>query len=237
MHRKLFSCIRKEIREPMTTLGRASGSPGAEEYAATESSIAVRILGISGSLRGRSSNTELLRAVAMLAPTNVQIALFSGLDKLPYFNPDIDGEGIAPPPSVRILRRSIDWADTLLICSPEYAHGVPGVLKNALDWLVSFPDILHKPVGLLNASPRATHAQASLAETLRTMSMKVVPGASIAVPLLGRGLDAPAIASDEHLAVALHGVIAALVRAAAHYRASTTFMMGSDAGNHYKAAQ
>lgn len=232
----------------MTILGRVRRLAGreADDHASPESTVGVRVLGISGSLRERSSNTELLRAVASLAPTHVQIPLFTGLDQLPYFNPDLDGEGVTPPRNVQTLRRYIDWADALLICSPEYAHGVPGVLKNALDWLVSFPDVLHKPVGLLNASPRATHAQASLAETLRTMSMTVVPGASIAVPLLGRGLDAPAIASDEELAVALQGVIAALVRAGAHYRdrASMSYVMGPKAetitkqrGNRFRATQ
>ena len=129
---------------------------------------AIHILGISGSLRARSSNTELLRAASLMAPSGVCVTLFSGLDALPHFNPDLDGEGGVPPPRIRDFRRRIRRADALLICSPEYAHGVPGALKNALDWLVSTPDVVYKPVGLLNASPRSTHAQASLAETLRT---------------------------------------------------------------------
>lgn len=179
----------------------------------------IRILGLSGSLRGRSSNTELLRAVTSLAPAGVEMSLFSGLDGLPYFNPDLDGPAVAAPPRIAALRQRIRWADALLICSPEYAHGVPGVLKNALDWLVSDPDVVYKPVGLLNASPRAVHAQASLAETLRTMSMTVVPGASIAVPVMGRQLSATAIARDRELAAALRGVLDALVEAARESRA------------------
>jgi chromate reductase len=179
----------------------------------------VHILGISGSLRARSSNTELLRAVSLTAPSNVQVTLFSGLDALPHFNPDLDGEGVRPPPRVGDLRRRVRRADALLICSPEYAHGVPGALKNALDWLVSTPDAVYKPVGLLNASPRSRHAHASLAETLRTMSMHVVPGASIAVPVSGRALSAGAITQDAELAGALRRVLEALVLAAADYRA------------------
>ena len=179
----------------------------------------LQILGISGSLRQRSSNTEVLRAASSLAPTNVQITLFSGLDALPHFNPDLDGVGSLPPPTVGDFRRRVRRADALLICSPEYAHGVPGALKNALDWLVSVPEVIYKPVGLLNASPRATHAQASLAETLRTMSMAVIPAASIAVPVLGRDLSAEAMARDPELAAALRGVIDALARAASEYRA------------------
>jgi chromate reductase len=179
----------------------------------------IRILGISGSLRARSSNTELLRATSLLAPSDVQVTLFSRLDTLPYFNPDLDGEGILPPPHIRDFRQRVRRADALLLCSPEYAHGVPGALKNALDWLVSTPDAVYKPVGLLNASPRSTHAQASLAETLRTMAMAVIPGASIAVPVSGRALSATAMAEDPELATALRGVLDALLLAATEYRA------------------
>lgn len=189
-----------------------------EHGSATGSPNSLRILGISGSLRAQSSNTELLRAVASLAPSGVRVALFSGLDRLPYFNPDVDRKGVTPPPRIEDFRQRIRRADALLICSPEYAHGVPGALKNAFDWLVSDPDVLYKPVGLLNASPRSVHAQASLAETLGTMSMTVIPGASIAVPVIGRPLDAAAMAQDPELVTALRGVLEALVQAAIEYR-------------------
>ncbi len=176
-----------------------------------------RILSITGSLRARSSNTALLRAAALLAPPPIDIQLFSALDSLPYFNPDLDREGMTPPPAIADFRRRVGGAAALLICSPEYAHGVPGALKNALDWLVSAPEIVHKPVGLLNASPRSSHAQASLTETLRTMSMIVVPGASIVLPVSGRDPDAAAIAGDPELAAALLRVLDALVQAASEH--------------------
>ena len=172
-----------------------------------------RILAISGSLRARSSNTEVLRAAALLVPASVRVTLFAGLGDLPPFNPDLDGEGAIPPAPVQSLRRQVAAADALLICSPEYAHGVPGVLKNALDWLVSGPEIPYKPIGLLAASSRSAHAQAALAETLRTMSTVLVPGASITVPLDGRRLDAAGIAADPALAALLRAALDALVRA------------------------
>ena len=158
------------------------------------------LLAISGSLRARSSNTEVLRAAALVAPAGVRVELFVSLASLPHFNPDLDVEGAVLPPSVSDLRARISSARGLLICSPEYAHGVPGVLKNALDWLVSGPEMVNKPVGLINASPRSTHAQASLAETLRTMSATLVPGASVELALGGRGLDAAGIAADAEFA-------------------------------------
>jgi chromate reductase, NAD(P)H dehydrogenase (quinone) len=172
----------------------------------------LRILAISGSLRAVSSNTHLLRAAAALAPAGMEVALYGGLGELPHFNPDLEEREPAP---VSDLRERVRAADGLLISSPEYAHGVPGSLKNALDWLVGGSEIVDKPIALWNAAPRATHAQASLTETLKTMSTRLVPEASIAVPLLGRGLDADAIAADPELAGLLRAALAAFARAIA----------------------
>jgi len=170
----------------------------------------VKILAISGSLRVRSSNTELLRATALVAPAGWTFDFYDGLAGLPHFNPDLDAEGSTPPEPVRELRARIAAADALLICSPEYAHGVAGSMKNALDWLVSDAEMVGKPVGLLNASARAVVAHAALAETLRTMSTALVPAASIVVPLDGRRLDAAGIAAAPTLAAALRGALDAL---------------------------
>src|SRR4030095_1463124 len=106
----------------------------------------INLVGISASLRSRPTNTEVLRAAALLAPPSVQVTLFAGLAALPHFNPDLDVEGRVSPARVRDLRPQVAKADGLLICSPEYAHGVPGALKNALDWLVSGPEILYMPI-------------------------------------------------------------------------------------------
>jgi NAD(P)H-dependent FMN reductase len=171
------------------------------------------ILAISGSLRARSSNTEVLRAAAALAPLGASISLFDGLAELPHFNPDLDAEGAVLPPAVQRLREQVGAADALLICSPEYAHGVPGSLKNALDWLVSGSEIPYKPVVLLNASSRSRHAQASLAETLRTMSTLIVTDGPIDVPLDGRRLDANAIVEMPDLANRIRAAWTALIAA------------------------
>lgn len=175
-------------------------------------------LAISGSLRAVSTNTEVLRAAATLAPSNVVVTLYDGLGALPLFNPDLDVEGALLPEPVRKFRAQVNSADAVLICSPEYAHGVPGSLKNALDWLVSGHEIPHKPIGLLNASPRSTHAQASLAETLRTMSTEVVPDAMLTLALSGPGMDAAAITARPELANRLRMALGALTVAADEYR-------------------
>ncbi|MEA2693712.1 MAG: hypothetical protein QOJ16_3099 [Acidobacteriota bacterium] len=170
----------------------------------------MRILAISGSLRAVSSNTALLRAAATLAPAGVEVALYGGLGDLPHFNPDLED---AEPLSVTDLRDQVRTADGLLISSPEYAHGVPGVLKNALDWLVGGSEIVGKPIALWNAAPRATHAQASLAETLRTMSTRIVPEASIDLPLLGRKIDEAGIVADPELSRAVRAALVDFARA------------------------
>ena len=171
---------------------------------------ALKILAISGSLRAASTNTALLRAVALLAPADVEIDLYRGLGDLPHFNPDLED---AEPPAVTSFRVRVRDSDGLLLAVPEYAHGVPGALKNLLDWLVGGEEFIYKPVALLNASPRATHAQGSLRETIRTMSGHIVDEASIAVPLLSKAPDAAAIAADPGIAAALGEALAAFARA------------------------
>jgi NAD(P)H-dependent FMN reductase len=105
----------------------------------------------------------------------MQVEPYEGLEALPPFSPDLDVEPLPEP--VRDLRARIAAAAGLFISSPEYAHGMPGSLKNALDWLVSAVEALGKPVLLLCASPGgAAHAHAQLGEVLRTMSLPLVDG-------------------------------------------------------------
>lgn len=172
----------------------------------------MQILAISGSLRAASTNARVLEAAARLAPTSVDVVLYDGLETLPYFNPDVEARGL--PPSVARWRAQVGAADAVLISSPEYAHGVPGALKNALDWLVGGPELYQKPVGLLNPSPRSTHAHGALVEILTTMAARVSPDASAVVPLSGRPLDAAAIADDPELARVIRSTLDALVQAA-----------------------
>ncbi len=178
----------------------------------------LHILAISGSLRSASSNTAVLQALSVLAPDDLVITMYEQLDGLPYFNPDLDGEGDTPPASVADLRAQVGRADGIAICSPEYAHGVPGVLKNALDWLVSSLEFPGKPVALINISPRSTHAQASLAETLVTMSAQLIadPAFTIALPRDRR--DVAGMLADPDTAQALRAALDVLAGAIARSR-------------------
>lgn len=173
---------------------------------------AVHILAIAGSLRKVSSNTSLLQAAIALSPEGVEMRLYGGLGDLPHFNPDLESMEL---PAVEDLRRQLVWADGLIISCPEYAHGVPGVLKNALDWLVGGEEFAGKPIALFNASPRAIHAQASLTEIVTTMAGRVVAEGSITVSLLGRNLDAAGIVADVEMAGQVRGAIVGFVGAIA----------------------
>jgi len=170
--------------------------------------MALTFVTVCGSLRAKSSNAALLDAVSILAPEGVAVERYDGLGALPAFNPDDDVE--PAPAAVSALRARIASADALVISSPEYAHGVPGALKNALDWLVSGVEIYQKPVALLNPSPGSRFAHPQLVETLRTMSAAVVDEACITLPIAGRRLDAAGIAADAELSAAIRAALDAL---------------------------
>lgn len=174
----------------------------------------IELLLVSGSLRAVSSNGAVLDAVAALAPPHVHVTRYDGLADLPAFNPDLDGEGAVPPPAVARWRGMVASADAVVICSPEYAHGVPGALKNALDWLVSGPDVPGLPVAVVNATTRNHHAHDSLLETLRTMSATVVEAASVRLPLGPGQRTAEAILADPAVSAMLTAGLAALIEAA-----------------------
>ena len=165
----------------------------------------MKLIAISGSLRAGSSNTAVLRAAAQLAPPNVNVTIFDGIGDLPFFNPDLDNEQL--PAAVGAFRSLIGNADGILISSPEYARGVAGVMKNALDWLVGSLEFPGKPVALINSSPRGTHALAALTLTLETMSARLVPSACVTLPLLGTPSDEDSILANGELAEPLRGAI------------------------------
>jgi chromate reductase len=177
----------------------------------------MNILALSGSRRAASINTALLRSAARIAPPACRITLFASLGELPLFNPDLEA---TLPASVATLRQAVAAADALLVASPEYAHGVSGTVKNALDWLVSYEGFVDKPVAVWNSSPRAHHAYDALLETLRTMSASIVREACVAIPLLGSGLDEEAMIGDPAVVGSIRGALQSL-RAAVSYGMST----------------
>lgn len=167
----------------------------------------MKVLAISGSLRAASINSALLRTAARLAPPEVEVTVCALVGDLPLFNPDLAAQ---LPGAVQRLHQQVAAADALLIASPEYAHGVTGAIKNTLDWLVACEAFVNKPVAVLNASPRAHHADAALRETLKTMSAVIVEPASLSIPLLGAHITEADMAGTPAIAHAIREVLAAL---------------------------
>ena len=159
----------------------------------------LKILALSGSLRKASYNTAAINALKVLAPSYVEIVV-GEIGDLPLFNPDRENEHI---PSLVKLKNSINESSGLILATPEYAHGISGPLKNALDWLVSGVEFPDKPIMLINTSPRASYAQESLREVLITMSGSLIERAHVSIPLLGSELDSVGIIKSEEIASAL----------------------------------
>jgi chromate reductase len=171
----------------------------------------MHILAISGSLRASSTNTALVRAIAAMAPTGMEVTLYDGLGDLPHFSPDIDDD--KSPVSVVRLRGLLQTADGVLICTPEYAFGVPGSLKNALDWTVSSGELNGKPVAAISASPLYSggdKAHASLLLTLTALGANVPDGGKLSISGVKGKLDAEGAVSDPVTTRALGTVLDAL---------------------------
>ncbi|MBS0908545.1 NADPH-dependent FMN reductase [Tatumella sp. JGM118] len=149
------------------------------------------VLAVSGSLRQASVNSNFLHALARLKPDNINLHFQTGLGSLPLFNPDNE---TIPVAEVTDWRSNLQAADWVIIASPEYAHGVTGVIKNALDWSVSSGEFTDKPVSIPNLSPRAGIAHAQLIEIITVMgahySEECSPVATLTEPYIIPGLSA-----------------------------------------------
>lgn len=174
----------------------------------------INILAISGSLKSNSTNTNILRVISKIASQNVIINIFDGLDKLPHFNPgstnDIE--------SVNDFRRQLRVADAVIFSTPEYAFGVPGVLKNALDWLVSSGELNKKPIVAISASPLYSggdKALASLLLTLTALGSTMGAGSSLSIAnIKSKMTDAGELSDDEtisNLKLLLNGLLTLII--------------------------
>ncbi|MFN8215346.1 MAG: NADPH-dependent FMN reductase [Solirubrobacterales bacterium] len=139
----------------------------------------MRVLGISGSLRRDSYNSALLRAAAQRLPAGVELSEYEDLREIPPFDADLEEAGETPP-AVHELRAAVRGADAVLIATPEYNHSIPGVLKNALDW-ISRPagesSLMGKPAAAIGASTGmfgAVWAQAETRKVLGALGGRVV---------------------------------------------------------------
>ena len=141
-----------------------------------------KILVICGSTRKTSSNLHLIKAIEKLYGNQLIFTLYEGLLQLSQFNPDDDTE--TPPLPVAAMRKQVKDADGILICTPEYAMGVPGSLKNLLDWTVSSSDFSHKPVAAITASLSGQKGHLSLLSTLRVIEARVEDDMQLLIPFI-----------------------------------------------------
>jgi chromate reductase, NAD(P)H dehydrogenase (quinone) len=174
----------------------------------------MKVLGISGSLRRDSHNTTLLRRAGELLAPAAELVTFDELKAIPPYDADDDDAG--PIESVERLRRAIDQADAVLIATPEYNGSIPGVLKNAIDW-VSRPAgqsvLRYKPVAVIGASTGqfgGVWAQAELRKVLGVIGARVIDR-ELAVARADSAFDERGQLTDIHLADELEETVDVLV--------------------------
>lgn len=153
----------------------------------------IHVLGIAGSLRSHSYNKLLVRAAKEHAPDGMRVSEFD-LAGVPFFDADVEKRG--DPDPVTALKRAVRDADAVLIATPEYQHGVPGVLKNALDWASrppSDPPLGRKPVAIMGATTGlfgTARAQADLRKVLAYNDAQVLQRPEVMVPKAKDAFDA-----------------------------------------------
>lgn len=164
----------------------------------------MNVLGISGSTREQSYNTALLRNMGTLGLDDMSFTLYPSLHAIPNYNPMLAGNDM--PDAVEDFRTSLRSADAVVLATPEYAYGIPGILKNALDWVVASGELVMKPVMLASVSTselggaRAHHA---LLTVLHAMNAKIVINASLNVPFASEKFSKQGTLQDPLLVQAL----------------------------------
>lgn len=147
----------------------------------------MKILAISGSLREGSANQAILKYLGTLATDTVDYQIYKELAAITPFDPGLDND--VPPASVKQLRELLAQTDAVIFCTPEYAFGVPGQLKNMLDWLVSSGSLVEKPVMLVTASSQGKYAHESLQLTLGALTAKLSDETNLLIRFIRSKMD------------------------------------------------
>jgi NAD(P)H-dependent FMN reductase len=154
-----------------------------------------KVIAICGSTRQNSINHSLIKAIVNLSAENLDITIFDGIANLPQFNPDNDGENVSD--EVAHFRQLLDNAEGIIICTPEYAHGVPGTLKNAIDWTISSSQFPHKPTMLITASTDGTFGHKALLETLKAIEAKNIDNLQLVISFVKTKMSSENQITDE----------------------------------------
>ncbi len=154
----------------------------------------IKILAISGSLRPHSSNSKIVQYIAGMVPENTVYTIYNELASIPAFD---DADFI--PASVTAWRKALQDADAIIICTPEYAFGIPGALKNAIDWTVSSGELVNKPLGLITAATGGDKAHAAFLQIFTALSANIPGNAALLIPFIKTRLDANGNIVDEKI--------------------------------------
>jgi chromate reductase, NAD(P)H dehydrogenase (quinone) len=174
-----------------------------------------RMLGIAGSLRSRSYNLGLLRAAAELLPAGVDLEIAT-LHDIPPYNADVQAAG-GDPHGVAELKRKVAGADAVLIATPEYNYSIPGVLKNAIDWVSRPPKdcgLRKKPLGIVGASSGESgtmRGQLAIRQVFLFLDAYVMAQPEFRLPKAGEKCDDDGVLRDEEQRQRLAAYVAALV--------------------------
>lgn len=168
----------------------------------------IRILAIPGSVRKGSSNHKVLTIVGDCMPPQVDYMIFEGLASLAHF----DGSDTAPVEVADFLNQ-VRSADGIVICTPEYAFGVPGTLKNALDWSVGSGEFSGKPLVYITASTGGEHAHESLGKTLTAIDCRIPEGGTLLMPSIRAKLNAEGTFKDPKHKEEVEAIINVLLNA------------------------
>jgi NAD(P)H-dependent FMN reductase len=166
------------------------------------------IFAIPGSLRAGSSNHSILKIIGDMMPDGINYQIYDGLSIIPPFDPGLDND--TPPQAVTALRNLITNADAIIICTPEYAYGVPGQLKNAIDWMVSSGSFSGKLTALITASTGGENAHTALLKILGAVDAIVPAEATLLVSYIRSKMNAEGIVTDKETAEGIKRVVNAL---------------------------
>jgi chromate reductase len=169
-----------------------------------------KVVAISGSTRRQSTNHALIKAISSIAMDDLNITLFDSLAGIPAFNPDIpDNE---TPDEVMAFRKLIQNADGVIICTPEYAHGVPGSLKNAIDWTVGTSEFSQKSTLLITASTDGRYGHRALLETLKVIEAKNIEEQNLLIQFAQTKINSDGTIKDANTLEEIKRVVDMFVR-------------------------
>jgi NAD(P)H-dependent FMN reductase len=168
----------------------------------------IKILAISGSLRPNSSNSKIIQYIAGIVPENTAYTIYNELASIPAFD---DAEAI--PATVIAWRRSLQNADAVLICTPEYAFGIPGALKNAIDWTVSSGELVNKPLALITAATGGDKAHAAFLQIFTALSANIAVNGALLIPFIKTRLDVNGNIVDEKIRLGIQQLLIGLIAA------------------------